>query len=264
MQAIFHIKNRFGKADEHITLHQSLIFGRGKEANISITDNLISSKHCQITFKSDRLEIIDLGSKNGTYLNGIRIEQSEIFLGDEIRIGQTTLVFNEALMSTDALKLLSFPGPFKERINYELKADFTGARVQNLLYLKEHPGEINSAYQAREIAFRRKAHSKIKLSKEEIRSNNRLLAMMSLLIDFLLLLGMIFLPIYLINNVAQAEQAKTILWNVPASFVSQNKELLIVVLEIFLISLYMICNTRLMKFTIGEKIAGIEDIYARQ
>jgi hypothetical protein len=263
MEAIFKVKNKKGEANEDIKMFQSLVFGRGKNSNISITDEKISGVHCQISFKDDRMEIIDLDSKNGTYLNGIRIEHSEIFVGDEIRIGQTFITFNAAKMSPEAIELLSFPGRFKDRINYELRIDFTGARVQNQQYQKEHPHEVLSAFQAKEIALRKKANSKIHLSKEEIRNNNKVLGWLSTLIDMTFLVAMVVLPLIYFHSIDSAGPVRFLTWDFPEESFHKHKVLIICCIEMIGLSTYFFSKTK-MKYSVGEKIAGIQDLHINQ
>lgn len=254
MEAILHIKNKSGKADEPIAQFTSIVLGRSRSSGqIAITDGQISANHCRIFFKEDRMEIEDLDSKNGTYLNGIRIEKSEVFVGDEIRIGETIITINETLTDPLVLEILTFPGPFKDRIDYELKADFTGARIQNQLFLKEHKGEINPVYQAREINIRRKSKSKILLSKAEIKSQNRVLTFLSQMVDLVIFLAVVFIPIMIINRMAKNDAS-----------IAANKATIIVLLEILAISSYFIVNRKFFRFTLGEKIMGIQELYQKQ
>lgn len=264
MEAIFSVKNKLGKKDETIKVHQSLILGRSKSAKIIISDHKISGEHCRITFKHDRLEIIDLDSKNGTYLNGIRIEQSEVFMGDEIKIGDTILVLNEAMMTAESIEQLTFPGPFRERIDYELKADFTGARVLNQLYLKEHDGVVNPAFQEREILLRKKANSKIRLSKAEIKQQHRILSLVSSLIDMALLLALVILPVLLLQTFSGLDTVRFGGVELSQTQFQSHKLTMMVVCEIALVSLYMMFNMKMLKYSIGEKISGIEDLHGRQ
>ena len=264
MEAIFSVKNKQGKKDESIKVHQSLIIGRSKSAKIVVSDRKISGEHCRITFKYDRLEILDLDSKNGTYLNGIRIEQSEIFMGDEIKIGDSVLILNETVMTPESIETLTFPGPFRERIDYELKADFTGARVQNQLYLKEHDGKVNPAFQEREINLRKKANSKIRLSKAEIKQQHRTLSLVSSLIDISLLLALVILPVFLLQTFSGMETVKLGGVELSRAEFQRHKLTMMVVCEIALVSLYMMFNMKMLKYSIGEKISGIEDLHGRQ
>jgi hypothetical protein len=68
--------------------------GRGSMNDIVIQDNQSSRQHVEITRQGDDLIVRDLGSTNGTFVNGERITGSRpLRPGDEIRIGETTFGF---------------------------------------------------------------------------------------------------------------------------------------------------------------------------
>ena len=67
----------------------STILGR-KGSEICIPDPQLSSRHCEFIFRGIKLFVKDLGSKNGTFLNGKKLEvneEVEINVGDNIRLG---------------------------------------------------------------------------------------------------------------------------------------------------------------------------------
>lgn len=63
--------------------------------NLPITDNTVSRRHFELIPEDNGDWMLrDMGSANGTYINGIRVERTQILkLGDQIRIGRTILVF---------------------------------------------------------------------------------------------------------------------------------------------------------------------------
>lgn len=64
------------------------VIGRGKQATMRIDNDTVSRRHAKICLSSDtRLEVIDGGSVNGTYVNGERIEAALLEDGDQIRFG---------------------------------------------------------------------------------------------------------------------------------------------------------------------------------
>jgi sigma-B regulation protein RsbU (phosphoserine phosphatase) len=70
--------------------------GRTSANDIILSDNFSSSSHAAIVPKGDGYAIQDLGSKNGTFLNGIRVNgESDLRWGDEILIGSTRIVFDQ-------------------------------------------------------------------------------------------------------------------------------------------------------------------------
>jgi DNA-binding NtrC family response regulator/pSer/pThr/pTyr-binding forkhead associated (FHA) protein len=76
-----------------IPLAGRLVLGRGPAADLQLLDGKVSREHCSIDATSGRAMIEDLGSHNGTYLNGERIAgPTPIAEGDEIALGDTLLL----------------------------------------------------------------------------------------------------------------------------------------------------------------------------
>lgn len=65
-----------------------LVIGRGSDCDLVIEDPHLSRRHAEIRVAGQYLEVEDLGSANGTYLNGERISEGEARPGDEIRLDQ--------------------------------------------------------------------------------------------------------------------------------------------------------------------------------
>lgn len=70
---------------------QALVFGRASEADIVIHDMYLSRRHVQITHRGDAVEVIDLGSSNGTMLNGRAVTVAQVGEGDRIQVGTTVV-----------------------------------------------------------------------------------------------------------------------------------------------------------------------------
>jgi pSer/pThr/pTyr-binding forkhead associated (FHA) protein len=78
--------------------------GRASDCTIPIKDRYLSRRHAEIVATGGQWFVKDLGSANGTYLNGERIEADQpLKSGDRIRIGDTEIVFVSAEHSTDRL-----------------------------------------------------------------------------------------------------------------------------------------------------------------
>jgi len=74
------------------------IIGRGPDTGVRINDTEISRRHARIVLEPDRATIEDLGSKNGTIVNGTTIEgRIPIDDGDEILLGTITLTVTVVL-----------------------------------------------------------------------------------------------------------------------------------------------------------------------
>src|SRR5215213_786854 len=76
--------------------------GRASDCSIPIKDRYLSRKHAEIIANGNSWVLKDLGSANGTYLNGTRVERDEpLRTGDRIRLGDTEIVFETSGASTD-------------------------------------------------------------------------------------------------------------------------------------------------------------------
>lgn len=82
------------KAKSIILEKGRVILGRSDDADIEIDDRDVSRKHTMIeAYSRDQIYINDLASRNGTWLNGIRIRTTRLLHGDLIRMGNTVLKF---------------------------------------------------------------------------------------------------------------------------------------------------------------------------
>jgi predicted component of type VI protein secretion system len=68
------------------------VFGRG-DVDVKLADPTISGSHFQVEAFGKEFFVRDAGSRNGTYLNGTKIQYSQILPGDQVTIGKTTLIF---------------------------------------------------------------------------------------------------------------------------------------------------------------------------
>lgn len=70
--------------------HLPTVFGRGRDATISLPHPLVSRQHCEIFEANGRLMVRDLGSTNGTFVGSERIVESVLAPGDLLTIGTVT------------------------------------------------------------------------------------------------------------------------------------------------------------------------------
>lgn len=68
------------------------VIGRRHSCDLCIPLMSVSRRHCQLNYDDGVLKIRDLDSRNGTYLNGKRIDEAVIQAGDSIKIGPLTFV----------------------------------------------------------------------------------------------------------------------------------------------------------------------------
>ena len=66
--------------------------GRSPDAEFMVDAALVSRLHCQFTATADTLEVKDLGSTNGTFVNGQRVTAAELHEGDRLSVGRLELI----------------------------------------------------------------------------------------------------------------------------------------------------------------------------
>lgn len=67
-----------------------LILGRDRAADLVLRDSEVSRRHARLESHEGLLYVVDLGSSNGTFLNGRRVREAiEVRAGDEIDLGAT-------------------------------------------------------------------------------------------------------------------------------------------------------------------------------
>jgi len=73
----------------------SNVIGRGTDADLQLLDQGISRRHLDIQFDGNVATVYDLGSTNGTTVNGHEVGSQLLRHGDVIRLGHTRLVFQQ-------------------------------------------------------------------------------------------------------------------------------------------------------------------------
>ena len=67
--------------------------GRHPESDIFLDDITVSRRHVEFRRQDGSFRVHDVGSLNGTYVNGDRVDDAELQNGDEVRIGKFRLIF---------------------------------------------------------------------------------------------------------------------------------------------------------------------------
>ncbi|HUQ01666.1 MAG TPA: adenylate/guanylate cyclase domain-containing protein [Kofleriaceae bacterium] len=89
------------------------IIGRMDGSDIRILDGLISKQHAEITFQNGRWSLRDLGSSNGTVVNGRRVHAVDLAEGDQISVGSALFVFSHttARQAAPAVEIVDSSAP---------------------------------------------------------------------------------------------------------------------------------------------------------
>jgi Protein of unknown function (DUF3662)/FHA domain len=80
--------NRYYQLTEGAT-----VVGRGQDAQFRLPDTGVSRRHVEITWDGQTAMLADLGSTNGTAVNGTPVQTWQLVDGDVVRVGQSRLVF---------------------------------------------------------------------------------------------------------------------------------------------------------------------------
>lgn len=105
-----------GSAPPHteyaIPENKVITFGRMRPSNVLVHDRKCSKEHCRVSYVSGQIQVIDLGSRNGTFVNGQRIRSETVLQsGDRLRIGDCEFLFTETAEQSASLDAGSGSAP---------------------------------------------------------------------------------------------------------------------------------------------------------
>jgi pSer/pThr/pTyr-binding forkhead associated (FHA) protein len=70
--------------------------GRAPRADFIVEASMVSRLHCQLTAGAAELEVLDLSSTNGTFVNGQRVDRARLRDGDRLGIGRVELLVSRS------------------------------------------------------------------------------------------------------------------------------------------------------------------------
>lgn len=79
------------RANDAFPLMSETLLGRTPENTVVLADGTVSSRHGRLVHRKGAWEIEDLGSTNGTFLNGKRIKKATVDYGDVVSLGSVTV-----------------------------------------------------------------------------------------------------------------------------------------------------------------------------
>ena len=69
----------------------AVFIGRGKSCNVKLDDPAASRVHCRVISHDGRVTLYDAGSRWGTFVNGKRVSECNLMVGDCILVGESIL-----------------------------------------------------------------------------------------------------------------------------------------------------------------------------
>jgi DNA-binding NtrC family response regulator len=121
------VYHRDGVETAQILPGPGLVIGREPPADVIVRDRSLSRRHARFTLSGDKVTVEDLGSLNGTYVAGSRVERAAVTEGEEIKLGALTAAIH-VLASAGMPSLgLSSHDAFRAAVEQEVvRAGFFG------------------------------------------------------------------------------------------------------------------------------------------
>jgi serine phosphatase RsbU (regulator of sigma subunit)/pSer/pThr/pTyr-binding forkhead associated (FHA) protein len=108
-----------GRSIRHRLERSSVTIGRSAACELQLSDPSVSRTHAEIRFSNDRYFISDLGSRNGTWVNGKRADKpTEIKDGDRVEIASIALAVSQAASSVDTIISEEWPGGSSTEVSW--------------------------------------------------------------------------------------------------------------------------------------------------
>lgn len=91
-----HVIDGKGVVSERVFETDPIVIGRSSILDLSLADRALSRQHARISRKNGRWVVEDLGSRNSTFVNEVRLEEPvELRLGDRVSVGSCLLEIRE-------------------------------------------------------------------------------------------------------------------------------------------------------------------------
>jgi hypothetical protein len=85
------ISGKYQGGEFPVTPDRAIVVGRSSDLDMVLVEDMVSRKHARITMQADQIWIEDLGSTNGTFVNGEKIKRARLKEGDRVLIGTSIL-----------------------------------------------------------------------------------------------------------------------------------------------------------------------------
>src|SRR5688500_4423358 len=89
------VKSAEGGKERFPIVRDRVTIGRSRDSDIFLPDQWLSRHHAEIRRDGDGFVVVDLGSKNGTLLNGDQVSRQRLHNGDVITLGEHILTFSD-------------------------------------------------------------------------------------------------------------------------------------------------------------------------
>lgn len=155
--ALRFISGKYQGGEFPLTGEKEIVIGRSSELDMVLVEDMVSRKHAKIATNNGQIVIMDMGSTNGTFVNGEKIRKTRLKEGDRILIGTSILKVVaasndgpisqsvareqlEAVGKTDQGKQSSMSGTLEEVPIPDLLQLFSTSKRTGVLHIKSDLG----------------------------------------------------------------------------------------------------------------------------
>ena len=85
--ALRFISGKYQGGEFPLRMNREIIIGRSSDLDMVLVEDMVSRRHAKITVTGDQIFIQDLGSTNGTFVNGEKVKRARLNEGDRIGYG---------------------------------------------------------------------------------------------------------------------------------------------------------------------------------
>ncbi len=100
--ALRFISGKYQGGEFPLRMDREIVIGRSSDLDMVLVEDMVSRKHAKITSTSGQIVIQDMGSTNGTFVNGEKIRKSRLKEGDRILIGTSIIKLVAVVDGTQA------------------------------------------------------------------------------------------------------------------------------------------------------------------
>jgi pSer/pThr/pTyr-binding forkhead associated (FHA) protein len=111
MQVVLVMFRSDGERRSFSVVRDVTVIGRREDCDLRIPLGDVSRKHCRLIKEEDSLRVEDLGSSNGTHVNGQRVQEAELHPGDTVQVGPVVFVVQiDGVPADEELQPMLTPG----------------------------------------------------------------------------------------------------------------------------------------------------------
>ena len=89
--ALRFISGKYQGGEFPLRMNREIIIGRSSDLDMVLVEDMVSRRHARIACADQQITIEDLGSTNGTFVNGEKIKRTNLKEGDRVLIGTSIL-----------------------------------------------------------------------------------------------------------------------------------------------------------------------------